>query len=96
MAKPNGGNRPLSIPNVADRFDSLPPPFLLALRVLLRRICLAPLGSGNAGTAAPDDKPPCGGWDSRQSEPKSEPAVAEPGHPFDSAQGLARWPDMWR
>jgi hypothetical protein len=28
----------------ADDFDSLPPPFPLALRVLLRRICLAPLG----------------------------------------------------
>ena len=28
-------------------FDSLPPPFPLALRVLLRRICLAPLGCGH-------------------------------------------------
>ena len=37
------------MPSTATAFDSLPPPFPLALRVLLRRICLAPLGCPHRG-----------------------------------------------
>ncbi len=50
IPKANGGERQLGI-------DSLPPPFPLALRVLLRRISVAPLQSQHHGSVDPASHP---------------------------------------